>query len=449
VRVAVIGSGISGTGAAWLLSDNHTVDLYESERWFGGHARTLDVSTGDRTFPVDTGFMVFNERTYPNLISFFEHLGVERSEADMSFSVQIEEDGIEWSGTSLNTVFAQRRNIANPRFLQMLKDVLRLSHSAERLLADESLEHITLGELLVRERYSESFTDWYLVPMGAAIWSTPSDKMLDYPAASFLRFCDNHGLLHVTGKPMWLSVRGGSRTYVDRALETLSGEAFQEEPVERIERIASGVRVHTPRRAHDYDAVIVASHAPQSLAMLGDAATPEERSVLSAFHYQPNDVVLHTDQSLLPRSRRAWASWNWFSQRAECSKESLVLTYWINNLQSLPADAPPVLETLNAHTTIPEPSTLARLSFDHPLFTAEAIAAQRMVPGIQGIGGIYYTGAWQRYGFHEDGLFSAVRVAQLLGSPAPWTAEAEAAERRSTVGERPGKPVTEPTGGTA
>ncbi|MDP2401792.1 MAG: FAD-dependent oxidoreductase, partial [Actinomycetota bacterium] len=268
MRIAVVGAGIAGIGSTWLLSPEHTVDVYEATDWLGGHARTVDVTVEGQTFPVDAGFMVYNERTYPNLIRFFERLGIAHTESDMSFSVHVEGDDIEWSGNSLDSIFAQRKNIVNPRFLKMLADVVRFSRDADRLLHDPTVEDLTLGQLLKREGYSGGFTDWYLIPMGDAIWSTPPGEMLDYPAATFLRFCDNHGLLHITGKPIWRSVVGGSQRYVEAASRSFSGEVHAEEPVDRVERIATGVRVHTARRTEDYDAVIIASHPPQTLQML-------------------------------------------------------------------------------------------------------------------------------------------------------------------------------------
>lgn len=422
MRIAVIGSGIAGLGSAWLLSREHAVDVYESADYLGGHTRTLDVSVEDTTFPVDTGFMVFNERTYPHLIRFFSELGIQWSESNMSFSVQVPSEGIEWSGTNLDSVFAQRKNLANPRFIRMLADVVRFSRSADRLLADPSIDTLTLGELLEREKYSSSFSDWYLLPMGSAIWSTPPGGMLDYPAGTFLRFCDNHGLLHITGKPHWRSVLGGARTYVSRAAESISGTIHISEPVERVERVAGKVSVTTAVRSEFYDAVVLATHPPQTLEMLVDA-TARERTALGAFTFWDNDVIVHTDTAFLPHTPRAWAAWNWFSQTSDADKEQLVLTYHLNRLQQLPVETP-VMETLNRDHE-PAPGTLlADLHFDHPNFTHEAIRAQAMIPGLQGTGGVYFAGAWTSYGFHEDGLRSALQVAALLGVEAPWKREA-------------------------
>jgi len=437
VRIAVIGAGIGGVSSAWLLSRAHTVDIYEAEPQLGGHTRTLDLTAGGVTFPVDTGFQVFNRRTYPNLIRFFDHLGIDASDADMSFSVQVRDEDIEWSGDSLNSVFAQRKNIVNPKFLRMLSDVLRFSKDADRLLADPTTAELTLGQLLKREGYSDSFTDWYLIPMGDAIWSTPPGDMFDYPALTFLRFCDNHGLLHVLGKPQWLSVTGGARRYLDAASKSFSGEVFLAEPAEKVERTATGVRVSTAARSRDYDVAIMATHPPQTREVLGEQMTAEEREVLSAFEYWPNDVVLHTDTSFMPKSRRAWASWNWYADTGDIDKAMLMLTYQVNTLQTVPAEAPTVMETLNRDHEPASGTLLAELSFDHPMYSSAAIAAQHALPRIQGSDRIYYAGAWTRYGFHEDGILSGVRVAEALGVSVPWGGQLDESRTRTM----PGAPV--------
>jgi predicted NAD/FAD-binding protein len=442
MKIAVVGAGVAGIGSAWLLSPGNLVDVYESEPRLGGHAYTVDLEVDGVGFPADAGFQVFNTRTYPNLIRFFDLLGIEWSETDMSFSVQVGTEHIEWSGTNLNTVFAQRANIVNPKFLSMLAGVLKFSQDADRLLADPSINEITLGELIEREGYSRAFIDWYLLPMGDAIWSTPPGLLLEYPAGTFLRFCDNHGLLHVTGKPMWRSVVGGSRTYIARAVESVSGSVFADEPVERVERSADGVIVVTARRSERYDAVVIATHPPETLSMLAEPSEVE-RQVLGAFRYQPNGVTLHTDTSFMPANRRAWAAWNWYAETGDATKDMLTLTYWLNDLQEMPDGVRPVFETLNENRPFAEGSTLMPMTFMHPLFTAEAIAAQRRLPEIQGIGGIWYAGAWQRYGFHEDGLLSAVRVAESLGALVPWGDELDASRTRvlSPVAERVARPV--------
>lgn len=437
MRIAVVGSGIGGVSSAWLLSQLHEVDVYEAEDRLGGHTCTLDVSAAGQTFPADTGFMVFNRRTYPNLTRFFEHLGVRATDADMSFSVQVRDEGIEWSGTSLDTVFAQRKNLANPRFLRMLADVLRFSHDADRLLADPSVAELTLGQLIQREGYSAGFSDWYLIPMGDAIWSTPPGDMLDYPAHTFLRFCDNHGLLHVTGKPMWLSVTGGARTYLERASADFTGATYLSEPVRSVRRTETGVEVTTNRRTEVYDQVVMATHPPETRMILGDAMSDEERRIISAFEYWKNDVMLHTDESFMPSTRRAWASWNWYSSTSDITKSMLMLTYRLNTLQSLPAGAPTVMETLNRDRDPSPQDVLAHLVFDHPMYSREAVAAQAALPRIQGANRIWFAGAWTRYGFHEDGMLSGVRVAEALGARLPWGDQLDDTRTRA----KPGAPV--------
>ena len=428
MRIGVIGSGISGTGAAWLLSPTHEVDLFEADDRLGGHAHTHDVLLGGTLVPADTGFMVYNERTYPNLIRFFERLGVEHSASDMSFSVQCPAEGIEWAGKNLDSIFAQRTNLASPAFLRMLVDIVRFSGMAERLLGDDTIDPLTLGELLEREGLGKGFTDWYLIPMGSAIWSTPPGQMLGFPAKAFLRFCDNHGLLHITGKPQWRSVVGGSRTYVDAATKTISGTVRVSAPVQRVERRADGVIVQWPGGEKRYDAVVIAAHADQALAMLADPSAAE-REVLGAFGASANDTVLHTDTSLLPSHERVHASWNYYSDTADMTAGGLSLTYYLNRLQPLGVETP-LLVTLNP-VREPDPGhVIGRIAYEHPLFSARAIAAQGRLGEIQGAQRTWFTGAWQRYGFHEDGLLSAVRVAEAMGASLPWGDELDAARTR-------------------
>lgn len=415
-------------GAAWLLSAGHDVDVFEAQDRLGGHAHTHELEIGGTHVPADTGFMVYNERTYPNLIRFFERLGIAHSESNMSFSVQCPEENIEWSGSGLDSIFAQRGNIANPAFLRMIVDIMRFSGMADRLLADERVDSLTLGELLDREGFGHGFTDWYLMPMGSAIWSTPTGRMRDFPAKTFLRFADNHGLLHIAGKPRWRSVVGGSRTYVAAAAAGVSGEIRLSSPVERIERDAGGVVVSWPGGSARYDTVVVAAHAPQALALLGEP-TSLERELLGAFDTTDSDVVLHSDTSFLPRNPRTHSSWNYFSESAEASAGTLSLTYFLNRLQPLGTEVP-LLVTLNAHRPADEAAVRARMDYAHPQFDRSAIAAQGRLGEIQGTGGVWYAGAWQRYGFHEDGLLSAVRVAEAMGASLPWGDELDETRTR-------------------
>ncbi len=429
MRIAVVGSGISGISAAWLLSPHHEVDVYEAADRLGGHAHTTDVVVNGQEGPVDTGFMVFNDRTYPNLTRFFERLGVHSSEAEMSFSVQSPAEGIEWSGSGLGGVFSQPSNVVNPRFLGMLKDIVRLSASADRLLADPQVTHLTLGELLEQEGYGRGFTDWYLLPMGSAIWSTPAGRMLEFPASTFLRFFDNHGLLHVTGKPTWRSVVGGSRTYVAAASASISGEIRLSTPVSRVERHDSLVRVTSSDGAQSYDAVVMATHADQACSIMQDMSPLEEETLL-AFGKSRNRCLLHTDASLLPKSDRAHAAWNYYRVALPGGTAEVSLTYYINRLQQI-GISDPVLVTLNPVSEPADGSLLAEYVYEHPLFTSAAIRAQERLPRLQGVGGVWYAGAWQRYGFHEDGILSAVRVAEALGVPLPWGGELDRTRTRA------------------
>lgn len=428
MRIGVVGAGISGLGAAWLLSPVHEVDLLEAEDRLGGHAHTHEIPLAGQAVSADTGFMVYNERTYPNLIRFFERLGVTHAESDMSFSVQCPDEGIEWAGTNLDSIFAQRTNLMSPAFLRMLFDIVRFSGMAERLLADESVDALTLGELLRREGLGKGFTSWYLIPMGSAIWSTPPGRMLGFPAKTFLRFCDNHGLLHITGKPRWRSLVGGSRTYVESAARAISGTIRVSAPVESVERRPDSVIVSWPDGEESYDAVVIASHADQALGMLADP-TDAEREVLGALDSSPNDVVLHTDTSFLPKRERAHSSWNYYSETADMSAGALSLTYYLNRLQPLGVDTP-LLVTLNPVQEPDPASVIGRMSYTHPLFSTEAVSAQDRLGDIQGRQRTWFAGAWQRYGFHEDGLLSAVRVAEAMGAELPWGHELDATRTR-------------------
>jgi predicted NAD/FAD-binding protein len=310
-RVAVVGAGISGLAAAWLLRARHEVTLYEAEDRLGGHAHTVDIDCDGIRHPVDTGFLVFNDRTYPHLVGLFRHLDVPVAASDMSFSVQVEAERLEWAGTSLATLFAQKRNLVNRKFWRMLGDILRFNRDAPRQLARRTLGERTVGEFLERGRYSAAFADWYLLPMAAAIWSCPVAAMREFPVASFVRFFDNHGLLGIANRPRWMTVRGGAREYVRRMAADLPDVRLAC-PVARITRDAHGVSVASACGVERYDQVVLAAHSDQALAMLGDAGDAE-RQVLGAVRYQPNEAILHTDASFLPRRREAWAAWNYVS----------------------------------------------------------------------------------------------------------------------------------------
>jgi predicted NAD/FAD-binding protein len=360
--------------------------------------------------------MVFNHRTYPNLVRLFEHLGIGEQDADMSFSVQHLPDRLEWAG-SVRGVLAHPSNLVRPAFLSMLRQIVRLSRDAERLLADPSAADLSLGELLTREGYTGPFLDWYLVPMGAAIWSTPVGRMLDFPAASFLRFCDNHGLLHITGKPRWKSVPGGARRYVLALAERVSGLVRTGARVARVARQKRGVTLTLAGgETLVYDAVVLASHADETLALLADPSE-DERAVLGAFAYQPNDTVLHTDEAVLPRSRAARAAWNFVSDGH--GDAPVAVHYQLNVLQQLPVRTR-VLVSLNSVQPIVDDRVVERFVSAHPQFSREAIAAQARLGDIQGRRNTWFAGAWTRYGFHEDGLLSGLAVAEAFGIRPPW-----------------------------
>ena len=431
MKVAIVGSGISGLAAAHSLSGQTQITLYEAGRWFGGHAHTVDVTLptpqGPVTHGVDTGFLVFNERTYPKLIELFAGLGVKTVKSDMSFSVQVPQalrgGPLEWSGSSLNTVFAQRANLARPRFLRMLRDLLRFNRLATACArsGEEPGTPQPLGDFLVEHRFSSEFRDWYLLPMIGCIWSCPTDQMLRFPVATLVRFCHNHGLLQVTDRPQWWTVAGGARTYVERIVAGIDDKRLNS-PVRRVVRSARGASVSTDSGTELFDHVVMATHPDQALDVLADVSQ-QEREVLGAIRYQRNRAVLHTDASTLPRNRNAWAAWNYESGPAGGGQ--VCLHYWLNRLQPLPWSQP-VLVSLNPLRPIPRSQIMGEYDYDHPVFDAPAIAAQAGVAQLQGRRRTWFCGAWTGYGFHEDGLKSGQRVGRTLLSHAYAQREAGA-----------------------
>ena len=430
-RIAVVGSGISGLASAWLLSQQHAVTLYEAGDYLGGHTHTVDVTVEGISHPVDTGFLVYNSQTYPNLTALFAYLGVASVETEMSFSVSLEEPRLEWAGSSLATVFGQKRNLLRRDFWRMLADILRFNRESVAWIERHPDYDRSLRHFLAAGGYSRPFAEWYLLPMAAAIWSCPAGQMLDYPLASFVSFCRNHGLLQVVNRPLWRTVSGGGREYV-RKLAAGLDDIRLAMPVRRLERRESGIQLHTDGAVEQYDQVVLACHSDQALAILGESATDAERRLLGAIRYAPNRAVLHTDAALLPRSPALWSAWNYLSSAPELDRRPVSVSYLINRLQPLPFKTP-VMVSLNPQREPQPAQVIAEFDYAHPIFDGPAIAAQRELPTVSGDNGVWFCGAWNGYGFHEDGLKSALRVANALACRAPWQGLAAASPAKPAV----------------
>jgi predicted NAD/FAD-binding protein len=413
-RIAIIGAGISGLAAAWLLRETFDVTLYEAQTRLGGHADTQTVTLDGVAVPVDTGFIVFNNLNYPNLVGFFKALGIPAHDSDMSFGVSKNNAAFEYAGGALKQLFAQPANIFKPRFWRMVRDILRFNKTAPALL--ETNSNTSLGEYLTANRYSTGFTEDYILPMGAAIWSASVEGMKAFPARTFIRFFINHGLLKVSGRPQWRTVTGGSKTYVARVMQDLPDVRLAL-PVQNVRRMAEGVELETKAGTERFDEVVFTCHADQALAMIGHP-TPAETEILGAIKFQDNVAVLHQDKALMPRRKLAWSSWNYLSQ-GDDHNNAVCLTYWMNLLQGMKTDLP-LLVSLNPNLPIDPAKILLRKTYRHPQFNAAAIAAQDRLVEIQGVSHCWFGGAWTKFGFHEDGIASAVRIANALGVRAPW-----------------------------
>lgn len=416
MRVAVIGSGVSGLVAAWLLARKHEVVLYESEARLGGHAHTNFADFGSELIAVDTGFIVFNHRTYPLFRRVLQELEVTEQESDMSFSATIPARGVEYNGTNLDKLFVQRRNLLRPSFWRMVKGILRFYREARELL-EPGAEELSLGEYLQRQGYSAEFIDDHLVPMAAAVWSTDRERMLRFPARFLVRFFEHHGFMETKNRPPWFTVAGGSRRYVHAIEEALGNRVRLSDPVIRVQRRddsdGAGVEVKSLRGSERFDQVVFATHADTTLKMLAQP-TAAEQEVLAAFPYQDNIAVLHSDERVMPRRKRAWASWNYHV--GEDPGAPPTITYWMNRLQGLRSPKP-LFVTLNREHEIDSTLVHGRWQYAHPLYTEESVRAQARRLEIQGKDRIWFAGAYWGYGFHEDGARSGVEVARGLGVP--------------------------------
>lgn len=420
LKIAIIGSGISGLSSAWLLNKHHDVTLFEKDDRPGGHSNTVVVEKNGSEIAVDTGFIVFNPVNYPNLVKFFDTLNVESRATEMSFAVSMDDGKLEYSGTDLNGLFAQRSNLVKPSFWKLITDLLHFYKHSDRFASDEAFQQMTLGELLLSQGYSQSFINNHLIPMGAAIWSTPADKMMEYPAQTFLRFCQNHGLVQLTDRPEWRTLVGGSRQYVNKVLSSLKNPIRLNSHIHRIHRHQGQVileDLHGKRETFDH--VVLACHADQSLEMLA-APTHDELTLLKHFPYQRNRAILHSDESLMPKRKAAWASWNYLAHSAQGKTDEISVTYWMNRLQHIPESAP-LFVTLNPMQEPAEGSIHRSFLYDHPAFDLDSIESQKRLWDLQGVQNTWYAGAWFGYGFHEDGIQSGLAVAEVLGGvQRPW-----------------------------
>lgn len=421
MRIAIIGSGIAGLSCAWLLNKAHDITVYETADRVGGHSNTVAMPTEDGDVPVDTGFIVYNERNYPNLTALFDHFAIPTKPSSMSFGVSLDAGRFEYSGSeSYGTLFAQKSNLLRPTFHRMLVDIIRFNAAATRFLRDKGSNNtLTIGDFLRRGRYGDAFCERYLLPMSAAIWSASVEGMRDFPARSFLQFFYNHGLISLNDRPAWRTVSGGSRVYVDKLTASFRDRVHTDNGATRISRGNEDIVVDDSRgNSVSYDAVVLACHADQALALM-ERPTATEQEILGAFTYQTNEAVLHSDTTLMPRRRAVWSSWNYLANTTKSNETKVSVTYWMNHLQRLTVDRPALL-SLNP-LRAPDPETVVTsMQYEHPMFNEEALQAQERMAEIQGRSRLWFAGAHWGYGFHEDGLLSGLRVAASLGVPVPW-----------------------------
>ena len=412
MKIAIIGSGISGLTSAYLLNRNHDITVFEANDYIGGHTHTHNIKLKDKEYAVDTGFIVYNERTYPNFIKLLDTLGVERQLSTMGFSVKSASEDYEYAGESLNSLFAKRSNIFRLGFLRMLYEMYRFGKKSDStgLGLDVS---ITLGTYLRSENYSNEFINYFIIPMGAAIWSTPANKVLDMPAYFFIKFFYNHGMLEIINRPKWWVIKDGSSAYIKKIIKGFESKINLSSPIRTVSRLDNGIEIETAnsKKPLIFDAVVFATHSDQALGMLKDP-TEKEKDILSSIPYQKNEVLLHTDSSVLPKRKLAWASWNY---QLDSNPESpVVLTYNMNILQSLDCDET-FCVTLNDHQSVDKSKVLKKITYHHPLFTVKGIEAQKRKLEISGVNNTYYCGAYWHNGFHEDGVASAIEVCKHFG----------------------------------
>ena len=421
LRIAIIGSGISGLVCSYFLNKEYEIKLYEKNDYVGGHSNTVEINYDGKKIAVDTGFIVFNHQTYPNLKAFFELLNVACEQSVMSFAVKIGDSKIEYAGTNLKAVFAQKKNLLNPQFIRMLFDILHFNKTASSLLNQEPNLDYSMMNFLQDLKVGKYFREFYLLPMASAIWSTPLNKIHDYPASSFVRFFKNHGLLTVNDQPQWLTVSGGSKQYVKKVCADFNDKISLNDQVQKIyQNSEKKWVVESLKSTEIFDKIVIASHADQALKFIQNP-TNLQKEILNSFTYQKNLAILHKDCAVMPKAKKAWASWVYSHNSSEqnLAKNNLSVSYWMNNLQNI-NQSYPLFVTLNPNIEIEEKNIFAKFEYDHPIFDAKAVKAQAHINQIQGQDEIYFCGAFQSFGFHEDGISSALRVLNKMKIKAPW-----------------------------
>ena len=421
--IAIIGSGITGIGASWLLHDKYEITLFERNDYLGGHTHTHDIKHGNDHLAIDSGFIVYNEKNYPNLVGLFKQLEVETQETDMSFAFSLNQGEIEYSGSGLNGMFAQRRNIFKPKHYRLISEILRFNKLAHETLGKNTQKtlaetQLSLGEFLTKHQLSTDFKLHYLLPMGAAIWSCPVDTMLKFPAHSFLRFFANHGLIDLKNRPQWQTVVGGSNQYIKKIKSQIETLITIKTAAIFVTRDEHKVKVQTNSEILEFDQIIFACHADEALSLLTDSSE-NEKNVLKHFTYQKNIAYLHTDKSLMPQRKKAWSAWNYLASNDESSHQIMTASYWMNCLQRFQAEHD-YFVTLNPFKKPDKEKTLQRMEYQHPVFDKAAVDAQKELHTIQGKNKAWFCGAYAGYGFHEDGLASAVSACKHLGIKIPW-----------------------------